>query len=148
MTTSSLPNRKYPLKKTSYATALNTVIILIMMVLTVIALVSYLDANAFIPGLHVLLIIVIVVMAVAAYYIKMPPPYVKLVDGEIKVRKHTMGGWESVALKNLQAVETRGNSLYMAFSDGHISELEVKLDALSFNHARELQEMLSSITSG
>ncbi len=148
MTTSSLPDRKFHFKKSSHAAALNTAVILMLMVLTVFAMVAYLDANTFIPGLHIPLIILIVVMSAAAYYIKIPPPYVKVVDGEIKVRKYTLGGWESAALRNLQAVETRGNILYMAFSDERNSELEVELDALSFNHARELQELLSSITSG
>ncbi len=147
MPINSLPNRKFHFKKPAHAAALNTAVILAMMVPTVIATVAFLEANAFIPGLHVPLIILIIVMAAAAYYIKMPPPYVELADGIIKVRKYTLGGWESAALKNLQAVERRENSLYMAFSDEHNNELEVKLDALSFNNARELQETLNSIAS-
>ncbi len=145
MSTNSLPNRKYPLKKASYAAALNTVIILAMMVLTVVALVAYFEGNTFIPSLHTPLLIVIVGMAIFAYYVKMPPPYVKLVDGEIKVKKYFLGGWKSAALKNLQNIEVRGNVLYMAFSEERNRELEVKLDALSFNHARELQELLNKI---
>lgn len=71
-----------------------------------------------------------------------------MLDCEIKVRKHILGGWNSAALRNLQAAEMRGNIIYMAFSDGRSGELKIKLDALNTNDARELQELLSSITSG
>ncbi len=148
MTISSLAKRKFHFKKSSHAAALNTAMILVMMVLTVIVLVAYLDANAFIPSLHLPLIILLIGMAVVTYYIKIPPPYVKVVYGEIKVRKHILGGWKSAALRNLQAVEMRENIIYMTFSDGRSGELEIKLDALNTNDARELQELLSSITSG
>ena len=77
MTTSSLPDRKFHFKKSSHAAALNTAMILVMMLLTVIALVTYLNANAFILGLHLPLIILLIGMAVVAYYIKIPPPHVK-----------------------------------------------------------------------
>lgn len=147
MTIRNLPNKQFHFKKSSHAAALNTAMILLIMVLTVITMVAYLNVNAFIPSLHLPLIIVIVVMAVAAYYIKMPPPYIKLLEGEIKVRKYILGGWESAALRNLQSAEIRGSILYIAFSDERNSELEVKLDALNANDARELQELLNSIAS-
>ncbi len=147
MTIDNLPTRNYQLKKSSYAAILNTAVILAMMILTVIALVVYFDADKFILNLHTPLLIVIIGLAVTAYYIKVPPPYVKLVDGVIKVRKNFIGGWKTESLKKLQAAEVRGYSLYMAFSDGQNSEIEIKLDAMNFTDAQELQELLKNITS-
>ncbi len=147
MTINNLPSRKYQLKKTSNAAALNTAVILAMMILTVIALVAFLDAETFIPNLHTPLLIVIIGLAVTAYYIKVPPPYVKLVDGVIKVRKYIIGGWKTASLKNLQAAEVRGDSLYLVFSDGQNSEIEIKLDAMNFTDAQELQKLLKNTIS-
>ncbi len=147
MAINNLPNRKYQLKKAASASALNIAVILAMMILTVIALVAYFDAETLIPGLHTPLIIVIVGLAVIAYYIKVPPPYVKLLDGEIKVRKYIIGGWKTVTLRNLQAAEVRGDSLYLAFYNEQNSEIEIKLDAMNLTDAQELQELLKNISS-
>lgn len=147
MTLSSIPNRKYQLKRAASASVLNIAVILTMMILTVIALVAYFDAETLIPGLHTPLIIVIVGLAVIAYYIKVPPPYVKLLDGEIKVRRYIIGGWKTASLRNLQAAEVRGDSLYLAFYNEKNSEIEIKLDAMNLTDAQELQELLKNISS-
>ncbi len=147
MAINNLPNRKYQLKKAASTSALNIAVILAMMILTVIALVAYFDADTLIPGLHTPLIIVIIGLAVIAYYIKVPPPYVKLLDGEIKVRKYIFGGWKTASLRNLQAAEVRGDSLYLAFSDEQNSEIEIKLDAMNLTDAQELQELIKNISS-
>ncbi len=142
---SSLPNRKYMLKKSSYAAALNSAVILAMMILTVMAIVAYLEANSFILALHLPLLAVIIGMAVVSYYIKMPPPYVKLVNGSIRVRKKMLGGWETAQLKNLEIAEVRGNNLYMAFGEGEVKELQVNLDAMNYSDARELHELINNL---
>ncbi len=147
MAINNLPNRKYQFKKAASASALNIAVILAMMILTVIALVAYFDAETFIPGLHTPLVIVIIGLAVIAYYLKVPPPYVKLLDGEIKVRKYMVGGWKAASLRNLQAAEVRGDSLYLAFYDEQNSEIEIKLNMMNLIDAQELQELLQKISS-
>lgn len=133
------------LKKSSYAAALNSAVILAMMILTVMAIVAYLEANSFILALHLPLLAVIIGMAVVSYYIKMPPPYVKLVNGSIRVRKKMLGGWETAQLKNLEIAEVRGNNLYMAFGEGEVKELQVNLDAMNYSDARELHELINNL---
>lgn len=146
MDNSSLPNRKYMLKKSSYAAALNTAVILAIMILTVMAIVSYLEANSFILALHLPLLAVITCMAVVAYYIKMPPPYVELVDGSVRVRRKMLGGWETAAIKNLQVAEVRGNNLYMVFGEGEGREMQINLDAMNYSDARELHDLINNLS--
>ncbi len=147
MSINNLPGRKYQFKKSSYAVILNTAAILAMMILIVIAMVSFFDAEAFIPKLHTPFLIVIIGLAVTSYYIKVPPPYVKLVDGVIKVRKYIIGGWKTASLKNLQSAAVREDSLYLAFVDERNGEIEIKLNAMNFTDAQELQEFLNNITT-
>ena len=145
MDNSSLPNRKYMLKKSSYAAALNTAVILAMMILTIMAIVAYLDANRFILALHLPLLAVIISMAGVAYYIKMPPPYVKLVDGKVMVRKKILGGWETAEIKDLQVAEVRNNNLYMVFGEEEGGELQINLDAMNYSDARELHDLINDL---
>jgi len=145
MDNSSLPNRIYMLKKSSYAAALNTAIILAMMILTVMAIIAYLDANSFILALHVPLLAVIISMAAVAYYIKMPPPYVKLGDGSIRVRRKMLGGWDTAEIKDLQVAEVRNNNLYMVFGEEEGRELQINLDAMNYSDARELHDLINDL---
>ncbi len=147
MAINNLPRRNYHLKKSPNAAILNTVVILTMMVLTGITLVTYLDAGRFIPNLHNPLLIVIIGLAVIAYYIKVPPPYVELGGDIVKVKKYIIGGWKTASLKNLQAATVRGNSLHLLFDDEREREIEIKLNAMNFTDAQELQELLNIITS-
>lgn len=138
----NLPNRKYMLKKTPYAAALNTAIILAMLILTVMAIVAFLEDNLFIPALHLPLLTVITAMAIVAYYLKIPPPYVKILDGKIKVRKRVLGGWETAELKNLSRAAVKGSYLSLVFGTGEDRELRVNLEVMNYADARELREFI------
>ncbi len=76
---------------------------------------------------------------------KKPPPYVKLIDGSIRVRKKMLGGWETAEIKNLEVVEVRGSNLYMAFGEGKGKELQINLNAMNYTDARELHELINNL---
>lgn len=143
MDTENLPSKKYYLKKAENQTLANIISIITLMFFTGFFIYIFLISAAFIPLLHIPILLIMLLLALLTYYIKVPPPYVKIDGDKIKVRRTLIGGWDVINSQDIEASAVRGNSLFLVSLADKPREIEIKLSRLSFKDAEELQNLLT-----
>lgn len=131
------------MKKTENQTLANVISIITLMFITGFFIYSILISTSFIPLLHIPMLLIMLLLALLTYYVKVPPPYVKLDGGKIKVRRMLIGGWDVINSEDIEASAVRGNNLFLVSLADKPREIEIKLGRLSFEDAEELQNLLT-----
>lgn len=139
----NLPDKKYYLKKVEYKTLVSITGLVTLMFITGYFIFSLLVSAAFIPLLHIPMLLIMLLLAILAYYVKVPPPYVKIDDGKVKVRRTLIGGWSTIDLTNLETAAVRGNSLFLVSLTSKPIEIEIKLNLISSEDAKDLVDLLT-----
>jgi len=102
-------------------------------------------AGTFIPSVHLLIIAMIVIMVfIVAISIK-PPVYVKISEGELKVRQMYIGSWKKLMLSELKSVRNKGEIIYLVSGNNNHREVQIKPELMHANDAEELQDLLEDI---
>ena len=138
-----MPDKKYYLKKVEYKTLVSIAGLVTLMFITGYFIFSLLVSAAFIPLLHIPMLLIMLLLAILAYYVKVPPPYVKIDGGKVKVRQMLIGGWDVINSEDIEASAVRGNSLFLVSLKDKPREIEIKLNRLNFKDAEELQNLLT-----
>lgn len=102
-------------------------------------------AGGFIPTVHLLIIAMIVIMVLIVSYSISPATYVRILNGEIKVRQKYLGGWKSLNLGELETVQNRNETIYLLSAENLNKKLEINLESLNIKDAEELQNLLEEI---
>jgi len=102
-------------------------------------------AGEFIPTVHFLIIAMIIIMVLIVFYSISPAAYVRILNGEIKVRQKYLGGWKSLNLGELETVHNRNEIIYLLSAENRNKELEINIESLYIKDAEELQNLLEEI---
>ncbi len=145
MKTINLPEKKYYIKKTGQTTTANIAIIIALMFVSGFFIYSALFFSGFSSQTHFPLLVVMIILALLSYYTKVPPPYIKLTRGKIKVRLMLIGIWKGIDLSDLESIAVRGNIIYLATHTAKPREIEIRLNRLNQEDAEELQSLLKKI---